>query len=101
MARKILVGKIVSNKMQKTVVVEIERRIRHPIYGKIVKKTKRIKADDNGFKVEVGESVKIEQTRPISRDKYFKVIEILEQRTALARKPRPASPRGEPAKGGK
>ena len=80
MARKTLVGKIVSNKMQKTVVVEIERRIRHPIYGKIVKKTKRLKADDNGFKVEVGESVKIEQAKPISRDKYFKVIEVLEQK---------------------
>ena len=90
MARKILVGKIVSNKMQKTVVVEIERRIRHPIYGKIVKKTKRLKADDNGFKVKVGESVKIEQTKPISRDKYFKVIEILKQRAALQRAPRPA-----------
>ncbi len=90
MARKILVGKIVSNKMQKTVVVEIERRIRHPIYGKIVKKTKRLKADDNGFKVKVGESVKIEQTKPISRDKYFKVIEILKQRVALQRAPRPA-----------
>lgn len=101
MARKILVGKIVSNKMQKTVVVEIERRIRHPIYGKIVKKTKRLKADDNGLKLEVGESVKIEQTKPISRDKYFKVIEKLEQRTALAGKPRLASPRGESAKGGK
>ena len=73
--------------MQKTVVVEIERRIRHPIYKKIVKKTRRIKADDNGFKVEVGESVKIEQTKPISRDKYFKVIEILKQRTALQRAP--------------
>ena len=81
MARKILVGKIVSNKMQKTVVVEIERRIRHPIYKKIVKKTKRIKADDNGFKVEVGKSVRIEQTKPISRDKHFKVVEVMKGET--------------------
>lgn len=77
MTRKILVGKIVSNKMQKTVVVEIERLVRHPTYKKIVKKTKRIKADDNGFKPKVGESVKIEQAKPISRDKHFRVIEIM------------------------
>lgn len=78
MARKQLTGIIVSDKMQKTVVVLIERRIPHPIYKKIVTITKKLKADTNGLDLKTGQTVKIEQTRPISRDKRFKVTEVIE-----------------------
>ena len=65
--------------MQRTIVVQVERRVRHPIYKKILKRTTRIKADTNNLEIGVGQTVKIEQTRPLSRDKHFKVIEILDK----------------------
>ena len=77
--KKILIGKIVSDKMQKTVVVQIDRKVRHPLYQKLVKKTKKLKADTNNLTLVYGQIVKIEQTRPISKDKYFKVIEIIQE----------------------
>jgi small subunit ribosomal protein S17 len=80
MAKKTFVGKVVSDKMTKTVVVSIERLIRHPVYKKTMKRTGKIKADTNGINASVGQFVKIEQTRPISRDKSFKVIEIIEEK---------------------
>jgi len=76
--KKILIGKIVSDKMQKTVVVQIDRKVRHPLYQKLLKKTKKLKADTNGLNLVYGQVVKIEETRPLSKDKYFKVIEILQ-----------------------
>jgi len=79
MAKKIFTGKAVSNKMQKTLVVQIERRIRHPVYKKILKRTTNIKADTNNFEVSIGQSVKIEQTRPLSRGKHFKVVEVMKE----------------------
>ncbi len=79
MAKKVFTGKVVSNKMAKTIVVEIERLIAHPIYKKIVKRTSRIKADKNGMEVPMNVFVKIEQTRPISAEKNFKVIEIVKE----------------------
>lgn len=75
MTKKTFIGKVVSDKMQKTVVVEVERRAPHPMYRKIVRKMKRFKADTNGMTVVVSDVVKIEETRPLSRDKHFKVIE--------------------------
>ena len=77
MAKKTFTGKVVSDKMAKTVVVSIERLIRHPVYKKTMRRTGRIKADTNGMEVKTGQVVKIEQTRPLSRDKSFKVIEIV------------------------
>jgi len=77
MAKRTFTGKVVSDKMTKTVVVSIERLIRHPVYQKTLKRTGRIKADTNGMDVKSGQFVKIEQTRPLSRDKSFKVIEII------------------------
>ena len=65
--------------MQRTIVVQVERRVRHPIYKKILKRTTRIKADTNNLEIGVGQTVKIEQTRPLSHDKHFKVIEILDK----------------------
>lgn len=72
--RKTLKGTIVSVKMQNTVVVAIERKVAHKLYGKLLRVTKRIKADTNGMEISEGDVVTIEQTRPISKDKNFKVI---------------------------
>lgn len=75
MAKQILTGKVVSTKMQNTIVVEIERRISHPMYRKFIKIHKKFKADTGGKEYQVGDIVSIEETRPISRDKHFKVLE--------------------------
>jgi small subunit ribosomal protein S17 len=72
--KRTLTGTVVSAKMQNTVVVAIERKVAHKVYRKLIKVTKRIKADSNGMELKEGERVKIEATRPISRDKNFKVI---------------------------
>ena len=74
MAKKILTGHIVSDKMQNTVVVEVTRKVRHPLYNKSVKVSKKYKADTNGIGAVFGDLVQIEETRPMSKDKYFKVI---------------------------
>lgn len=75
MAKKTFIGKVVSDKMQKTVVVEVERKVAHPVYKKLMRKTKKIKADTNLMALKVGDMVKIQETKPISRDKHFKIIE--------------------------
>ncbi len=77
--KKTFVGTVVSDKMQKTVVVSIQRRVAHPRYGKLIKITKRFKADTNGMEVKVGQTIKMEETRPISKGKFFKVIEIIKE----------------------
>lgn len=71
---KILKGNVVSTKMQKTVVVEVERVYRHPIYKKTIKKHKKYKAHNETLELAVGDVVTIEETRPISKDTHFKVI---------------------------
>lgn len=65
---------VVSNKMNKTVVVEVERLIKHPMYKKIMRRTKRIKAHNENLTLQVGDRVKIESTRPISKEKHYKVV---------------------------
>lgn len=72
--RKVLTGTVVSTKMQKTVVVAIERKVAHKLYRKLLRVTKKIKADTNGMDIKEGDIVKIEQTRPLSKGKNFKVI---------------------------
>ena len=72
--KKILKGTVVSAKMTNTVVVAIERKVAHKLYGKLLRVTKRLKADTNGMEVKLGDLVTIEQTRPMSKDKNFKVI---------------------------
>ena len=75
MAKKIK-GKVISNKMQKTVVVSVEKRVRHPMYEKVMRRTRRFKArDEMGAKM--GDTVVIEECRPLSKEVSFKVIEIL------------------------
>lgn len=73
--KKTLSGIVVSDKMKDTAIVAVERYIKHPKYGKFIKLRKRYKAHDKDNKHKIGEKVKIEQTRPISKDKTFKIIE--------------------------
>jgi small subunit ribosomal protein S17 len=77
--RKSRVGKVVSDKMQKTVVVQIERRVPHPVYGKMVTRTKKLKAHDEENTAKTGDTVRITETRPLSKDKRWRVVEIVER----------------------
>lgn len=76
---KIFKGKVVSTKMQKTVVIEVEKVFRHPLYKKVVRRQKKYKAHNDKFNLKDGDLVKIKETRPISKDKHFAVIEKLEK----------------------
>jgi small subunit ribosomal protein S17 len=78
-SRKTRTGLVVSDKMQKTVVVAIERRVPHPIYGKMVTRTKRVKAHDEENTAKTGDTVRIAETRPLSKDKRWRVIEIVDR----------------------
>jgi small subunit ribosomal protein S17 len=69
-----MTGTVVSTKMQKTVVVAIERKVAHKLYGKLIKVTKRLKVDTNGMDLSEGDTVKIQKTRPLSKDKNYKVV---------------------------
>jgi small subunit ribosomal protein S17 len=77
--RKTRTGKVVSDKMDKTVVVAVERTVKHPLYKKIVKKTTRLKAHDENNECSIGDKVKVMETRPISKDKVWRVVEIVEK----------------------
>ena len=77
--RKIRVGVVVSDKMQKTVVVKIDRRVPHPTYGKMVTRTKNVKAHDEENTAKTGDTVRIMETRPLSKDKRWRVVEIVER----------------------
>ncbi len=77
--RKQITGKVVSDKMDKTVVVEIGRRKMHPLYKKSVKQSKRVKAHDERNECSIGDTVRIEETRPLSKDKHYRLIEIIEK----------------------
>ena len=78
-SRKSRVGVVVSDKMQKTVVVAIERRVAHPVYGKMVTRTTRLKAHDENNDAKAGDKVRIMETRPMSKDKRWRVVEIVER----------------------
>jgi small subunit ribosomal protein S17 len=78
-ARKVRVGLVVSDKMQKTVVVKIDRRVPHPIYGKMVTRSTRLKAHDEENQAKEGDTVRIMETRPLSKDKRWRVVEIIER----------------------
>lgn len=79
LARKTRIGLVVSDKMEKTVVVSIERRVQHPVYGKMVRRTKRLKAHDENNDAKTGDTVRIMETRPMSKDKRWRVVEIVER----------------------
>ena len=77
--RKTRVGKVVSDKMDKTIVVALEDTVKHPLYGKSVKRTKKVKAHDEANECTVGDKVRIMETRPLSRDKRWRLVEIVEK----------------------
>ena len=77
--RKTRVGKVVSDKMDKTVVVAIEDNVKHPLYKKIIKNTIRLKAHDENNTCGIGDKVQIMETRPLSKDKRWRVVEIIEK----------------------
>lgn len=77
--RKVRIGRVVSDKMDKTVVVAVESFIKHPLYGKRVRKTKKYKAHDENNMCRVGDEVKIIETRPLSKEKRWRVVEIVKK----------------------
>ena len=77
--RKTRIGRVVSNKMDKTIVVAIVDSVKHPLYGKIVKKTYKLKAHDEQNVCAVGDRVKVMETRPLSKDKRWRLVEIIEK----------------------
>ena len=81
--RKVRIGSVVSDKMEKTIVVAVVDLVRHPLYGKTIKQTKRFKAHDEENTCRIGDTVKIMETRPLSKDKRWRVVEILERQEQI------------------
>ena len=77
--RKVETGKVVSDKMDKTVVVAVENRVKHPLYKKIVKRTLKLKAHDENNECKIGDKVQVMETRPLSKDKRWRLVEIIEK----------------------
>ena len=77
--RKVRVGKVTSNKMDKTIVVAIEDRVKHPLYKKVVKSTYKLKAHDEKNECGIGDKVQVMETRPLSHDKRWRLVKILEK----------------------
>ena len=77
--RKTRVGKVISDKMDKTIVVAIEDHVKHPLYKKIVKKTYKLKAHDENNECKVGDTVRVMETRPLSKDKRWRLVQIIER----------------------
>ena len=77
--RKTRIGEVVSDKMDKTIVVAIETKVRHPLYGKMVNRTRKFKAHDENNECGIGDTVKIMETRPLSKDKRWRLVEIVEK----------------------
>ena len=77
--RKVRTGKVTSNKMDKTIVVAIEEHVKHPLYKKVVKRTYKLKAHDENNECNIGDIVKVMETRPLSKDKRWRLVEIVER----------------------
>ena len=77
--RKVLRGVVISNKMEKTGVVEITRKVPHPLYKKVVTKTSRFKFHDENNECSIGDTIEVMETRPLSKDKYFRLVRIVEK----------------------
>ena len=77
--RKTRVGVVISDKMEKTIVVEIRTRVKHPLYGKIMNRTEKFKAHDENNECGIGDTVRIMETRPLSKDKRWRLVEIVEK----------------------
>jgi small subunit ribosomal protein S17 len=79
--RKIFVGEVVSNRMQKTITVQVERRVRHPIYERVIKRSKKFHVHDEHNQCQIGDVVRIVETRPLSKTKCWRLLEIIQRRT--------------------
>lgn len=77
--RKTRVGKVISDKMDKTIVVSVENNVKHPLYGKIVKRTYKLKAHDENNECKIGDRVRVMETRPLSKDKRWRLVSIVEK----------------------
>lgn len=77
--RKVLTGRVVSDKMDKTIVVTVETKVKHKLYGKRVNYSKKYKAHDENNKAKIGDVVRIQETRPLSKDKRFRLVEVIEE----------------------
>ena len=77
--RKTVVGKVVSDKMDKTITIAVKYRVRHPLYGKIMNRTTKIKAHDENNECGIGDTVRVMETRPLSHDKRWRLVEIIEK----------------------
>lgn len=77
--RKSRVGRVVSDKMDKTIVVSVEDFVRHPLYGKAVKRSKKFKAHDENNECRIGDKVRISETRPLSKDKRWRLVQVVEK----------------------
>ncbi len=77
--RKTRIGKVTSDKMQKTITVAVENHVKHPLYNKIVKRTYKLKAHDENNDAHIGDIVKVAETRPLSKDKRWRLVEIVER----------------------
>ena len=77
--RKVMIGTVVSDKMDKTIVVAVETKVRHPLYGKTMNTTTKFKAHDENNECNIGDTVKVMETRPLSKDKRWRLVEIVEK----------------------
>jgi small subunit ribosomal protein S17 len=91
--RKVRTGEVVSDKMDKTIVVRVERRFAHPVYKKTVRKSVRFKAHDENNECRIGDRVRVMETRPLSRDKRWRLVEIVERAAQIE----PVEPSGDEA----
>jgi small subunit ribosomal protein S17 len=80
--RKILLGEVVSNRMHKTITVKVERRVRHPMYERVVKRSKKFHAHDEHNQCQIGDVVRIIETRPLSKTKCWRLLEVVRRQTA-------------------
>ena len=78
-SRKVKIGKVISDKMDKTIVVAIEESVKHPLYSKVIKRTYKLKAHDEENVCGIGDKVKVMETRPLSKDKRWRLVEIVEK----------------------
>ena len=83
-AKRRIVGRVVSNKMDKTITVSVERTVKHPLYGKLLRKTTKLHAHDEKNECHEGDLVAVVETRPLSRSKHFRLVEILESASGAA-----------------
>ena len=77
--RKVKIGKVISDKMDKTIVVAIEESVKHPLYSKVIKRTYKLKAHDEENVCGIGDKVKVMETRPLSKDKRWRLVEVIEK----------------------